>query len=169
LPSAPARLAAQPEAERQALILELVRAEVATVLGHGSPQAIDPEKAFKDLGFDSLAAVELRNRLQAATGLSLQPTLVFDFPTAAATSSYLLDELAPAGQAGVDEELRSFELMLAAIPADDPSRAGLAAHLRALAADLEEDGRGGGVDTERLESASDAELLEFLDEQVGAG
>ena len=86
------KLAAVPEAEREAFVLDLVRAEIAIVLGHGSANEIDPAKAFKDLGFDSLAAVELRNRLNAATGLRLAPTAVFDFPTPAAVAAHLLAE-----------------------------------------------------------------------------
>ncbi len=91
------KLAAQPESERQGAVLEAVRAEVAAVLGHGSAGAIDPELAFKDLGFDSLAAVELRNRLAATTGLSLQPTIVFDYPSPAALAGHLLVELSAGG------------------------------------------------------------------------
>ena len=86
------KLAAVPEAEREAHVLELVGAEVAAVLGHSSAQEIDPRRTFKDLGFDSLAAVELRNRLNAATGLRLAPTAVFDFPTPAAVAEHLLAE-----------------------------------------------------------------------------
>jgi acyl transferase domain-containing protein/NADP-dependent 3-hydroxy acid dehydrogenase YdfG/acyl carrier protein len=88
------RLAGVPEDEREPLVLEIVRAEVASVLGHASPAAIDERRAFQELGFDSLAAVELRNRLNAATGLQLPATLVFDYPTPVAVVDYLLSEVA---------------------------------------------------------------------------
>ncbi len=87
-----AKLVSLPEVEREDAVLELVLAEVAAVLGHASADKIDPEKAFKDLGFDSLAAVELRNRLNAVTGLRLPATLVFDYPTSEALVSHLLGQ-----------------------------------------------------------------------------
>ncbi len=89
-----ARLAAVPEAEREALVLGLVRTHAAAALGRAGGEEIDPATSFKDLGFDSLAAVELRNRLDQETGLRLPATLIFDHPTATAVTAFLLAEVA---------------------------------------------------------------------------
>ncbi|MEV6117729.1 type I polyketide synthase [Streptomyces sp. NPDC052109] len=87
------RLAGLLETEREPFLTELVRSHVATILGYRSAQDVGRTLAFRELGFDSLAAVELRNRLTAATGLRLPATLVFDHPTPAELARHLLGEL----------------------------------------------------------------------------
>ena len=92
-------LASLPEAEHEAYVLELVRGSVAAILGHSSAQEIEPNRAFQDLGFDSLAAVELRNALDAISGLRLSATVVFDYPSSTALAEHLLAEATASGAA----------------------------------------------------------------------
>ncbi|UKD51740.1 SDR family NAD(P)-dependent oxidoreductase [Amycolatopsis sp. FU40] len=90
------RLAALPEAaERETALVEIVQTQVAGVLGFETADAVDAGRAFSEIGFDSLTALELRNRLNAVTGLRLPATLVFDYPTPAALAKHLLAELVP--------------------------------------------------------------------------
>ena len=84
------QLAELPEAEREGAVLGLVRSQVAAVLGHSSAEEIEPDRAFQELGFDSLAALELRNRLGLVTGVPLAATVVFDHPSATALAEHLL-------------------------------------------------------------------------------
>ncbi|ORB82751.1 polyketide synthase [Mycobacterium kansasii] len=107
------RLHGLPEAEQHAVVLDLVRSHIATVLGNITPEAVDADKAFQDLGFDSLTAVEMRNRLKTATGLSLSPTLIFDYPTPNGLAGYIRGELA-----GVPQEIKHVPAVRAA--GDDP-------------------------------------------------
>ncbi|MFI1972824.1 type I polyketide synthase [Streptomyces cinnamoneus] len=91
------RLAGMPAAEQEQFVLDLVRAQVATVLGHSSPAAVDAGRTFQEIGFDSLIAVELRNRLGAATGVRLPATTIFDYPTPLVLAGHLRTELVGAG------------------------------------------------------------------------
>ncbi|MEU5959549.1 SDR family NAD(P)-dependent oxidoreductase, partial [Streptomyces sp. NPDC047525] len=87
------RLLGLSKAERNRVVLDLVRGHVATILGHDSLNSVDETKGFLDSGVDSLTAVELRNRLSAATGLQLPATLVFDHPTPAALAHHVVEEV----------------------------------------------------------------------------
>ncbi|MFB7733093.1 SDR family NAD(P)-dependent oxidoreductase [Streptomyces sp. NPDC056112] len=110
------RLAVLPEEQRLPFLVDLVRAEAATVLGHGSADAVDARREFRGLGFDSLTAIELRNRLGKASGLTLTATLVFDYPTPQQLAEYLHDELLGADAA----EAFTAHQMAAAASDDDP-------------------------------------------------
>ncbi|MFD7669245.1 type I polyketide synthase [Streptomyces sp. NPDC059788] len=121
------RLGGLSQEERDRVLLDLVRTEVAGVLGHPKHQLVDAGVEFKSQGFDSLTAVELRNRLKAATGLTLPAALVFDYPTPEAVAGYLRAELLPHLGVPADgnaEEARLREV-LASIPLSRFRRAGL--------------------------------------------
>ncbi|MDH6114856.1 acyl transferase domain-containing protein/acyl carrier protein [Kitasatospora sp. MAP12-15] len=107
------RLRALPEAERLVLLTDLVRTHVAAVLGYADRSAIAPDRKFRDLGFDSLTAIELPGRLKLATGLRLSATTVFDYPTSTVLAEHLLAEL-------LDEQGESDTPSVLSPVADDP-------------------------------------------------
>ncbi|MBM7769840.1 acyl transferase domain-containing protein [Actinokineospora baliensis] len=151
-----ARLAETAAHERADLVSHLVLAEAATILGHNDLGGIDPGRPFRDLGFDSLTAVEMRNRLTTATGLSLLATVVFDYPTPAELAAHLLTELSGGEDAGV-------RAAIAAIPLSRLEQAGLLEPLLRLAG-LAEDTNAptdldtmAGEDLLRLVAAGDGE------------
>ncbi|MGA9314689.1 MAG: type I polyketide synthase [Solirubrobacteraceae bacterium] len=164
------RLAAIPEHERARVTLEAVRAEVALVLGHASSAAIDVGRPFRDLGFDSLTAMELRNRLNRASGLRLSGAVIFDYPTPIALAEYMVSELT-GGQISTDAsaigQLGKLELTLQALD-DDAERVKVRARLRQLLEGLGELGLSGdGVSvTDKIQSASDEEIFSFIDRQL---
>jgi acyl transferase domain-containing protein len=183
------RLAALGGDESRRAVLEVVRAEVAVVLGHRGPDDVEPERAFKDLGFDSVTAVELRNRLAAVTGLRLPATSVFDYPTPAALAGEITGRLVPAGggartPAGVAlDHLAQVEAALGALSADDeaevrlglrrllgrlPGRAAGAARAEGTPAGSSANGGGRRVE-DQLDDADDDELFAFIERELGTG
>jgi polyketide synthase 12 len=130
------RLDGLAEDEQHALLLDLVRSHIATVLGNGTPESIDPDKAFQELGFDSLTAVEMRNRLKAATGLPLSPTLIFDYPNATALAGYFRQELVGASTEAVPHAApgeAEIQRVVASIPVKRLRQAGVLDLLLSLA------------------------------------
>ncbi|MBW0011968.1 type I polyketide synthase [Mycobacterium sp.] len=116
--------------EQHRQLLELVCRHSTTVLGHADSHAIDPERAFQDLGFDSLTGIELRNRLKAETGLALSRTLIFDYPTPTALAGHLLRVLSNHHPLADDEDIWS---TLRKIPLQELRRTGMLDKLLVLA------------------------------------
>ncbi|WP_405854124.1 SDR family NAD(P)-dependent oxidoreductase [Streptomyces sp. NBC_01515] len=168
-----ARLAGLSATEQQALLLALVRGQVAIVLGHTGPEQVGPETAFKDTGFDSLTSVELRNRLRGATGLSLPATVVFDYPAPLSLARYLHGRLDPTAQstAGTHPllaELSRLEATLAETPADDSARAQVATRLQGLLTSWSTaNGTPPAEEEVDFDAASDDELFDLIDTEFG--
>ncbi|CAM5606668.1 Polyketide synthase OS=Streptomyces antimycoticus OX=68175 GN=SANT12839_037350 PE=4 SV=1 [Streptomyces antimycoticus] len=162
------RLTQLAVADRKDAVLEVVRTHVATALGHASADEVGAGRAFSELGFDSLTAVELRTRLGATTGLKLPASLVYDYPTPAALAEHLLTELIPDGPghgpghatAHVDTDPQDAELRrtLATIPMGRIREAGLLDTLLRLA-----DPQAATSDPSRVED--EAESIDEMDVQ----
>jgi polyketide synthase 7 len=164
-------MAALPENERVLAVLALARTHVAAALRYDNADAVEPDRAFKDLGFDSILAVDLRNRLRAATGLRLPATLVFDYPTPNTLAAYLLSQILPEDSAAGNpaiEHVDRLDAALSALAPDDPRRTGLTNRLQALLwkhAKPEE--TQAAKDGEDLTTASADEMFALIDREWG--
>jgi pimaricinolide synthase PimS1 len=170
-------LTAEQQEER---LLEFVREQAAAVLGHGSVDAIDARRGFMDMGFDSLTAIELRNRLTRLTGLQLPTTLLFDYPAPNTLAQQLVLEFIGAGQSAAAPllaQLDRLEADSATLLTQDEDRARVADRLRALLSRLNggataptnDNGTPAPTDVTASidEAATDDEIFDFIDNQLG--
>ncbi|MEV4723791.1 type I polyketide synthase [Micromonospora humida] len=161
------RLVGLSPGEQHRVLVDVVRGHAAAVLGHPGPDAVGAGRAFTDLGFDSLMAVELRNRLQSATGLRLSPTLVFDHPNPEELAAHLRAAAGPAQEAApapVLETLTRLEAQLASLDPDDGIRPQVTDRLGRLLSDLDDRSPPSGID---LTGASRQEVLNLIDSRFG--
>ncbi|MFF7902636.1 type I polyketide synthase, partial [Streptomyces sp. NPDC007920] len=161
--------------EQEEVLLTMVRGQAAAVLGHRDGTAVGRERQFQELGFDSLTAVEFRNRLNAATGLRLPATLLFDYPTPADVVRYVRGQLVtddPAGAGSVLSALDALERAIAGLSLDDAEEhrrvTGRIEVLRTKWAELgRTDASGDDSSKEDLDEASDEDMFALLDDELG--
>ncbi|WP_189867338.1 beta-ketoacyl reductase, partial [Streptomyces noursei] len=173
------RLTGLSAAEGRELVLDAVGGQVGTVLGHAKGTELDPDRAFLDIGFDSLTAVELRNGLSALTGIRLPATLLFDYPTPAELVDHLHARLAPEPAAGPEAllgELERLEKTFGGLDVTEEVHEQIAGRLEVLRAKwdaLRDTPSAAGPGDSRsdqdfdFESASDEEVFDLLDNEFG--
>ncbi|MEU1792576.1 type I polyketide synthase, partial [Streptomyces sparsogenes] len=167
------QLATGTAEQRRTWLLRHVQAQVAAVLGHSDPDAVAPGQPFKELGFDSLTAVELRNRLNASTGLTLPPTLVFDHPTPGALADVLREHLVTGeettSEGSILSELDRWEAAAPPSALDAAARRRVTLRLERLLAKWS----GAGTEEERsaghrdLEGATAEDIFDLISEEFG--
>ncbi|WP_432004284.1 type I polyketide synthase, partial [Streptomyces sioyaensis] len=167
------RVADVSAVERSQAVLDLVRSHTAAVLGFRDMKAVEPVRAFRDLGFDSLTAVELRNGLNAETGMRLPATLVFDYPTPQLLAEHVHDTLF--GAADVEPEaavLADLDRLASAISGFSPENAArglVEARLRSILSELGgvAEGDAKSAVSQQLDAASDDEIFDFINQELG--
>ncbi|MEV6108101.1 type I polyketide synthase [Streptomyces sp. NPDC051940] len=166
-----ARLAPLPAPEQRAALLDLVCTHVATLLGYDGPADVPSGRGFTDLGFDSVAAVDLRTKLAGATGRTLPTSMVYDHPSPAELADWLWSEICEDGEAGelpVLAVLDRLEEAAGKLDADEIAATRITTRLQGLLTRLTttpaEDGAGLG---DQLEKASADDVLAFIDNELG--
>jgi acyl carrier protein len=163
------RLAGASEADQDVIVLDLVLANVTAVLGYSSAGSIEAGREFHELGFDSLTAIELRNRLNTVTGLRLSATLVFDYPTPAVLADHLRQEIMRDGISlgtAALEEIGKLERIVQNVAANDGARANLTIRVKALLSVLERDHSAVAEDDD-LKAATAENIFALLDQELG--
>ncbi len=175
------RIAKVDASKRERMALDVTLTHTAAVMGHASAADIQPRQSFKDIGFDSLTAVELRNQLSAEIGLQLPATLIFDNPTPAAVARYLLEQFEAQhveNSLSPESELLALERGLSAIASDGVARAKVVERLRAMLREMDEpavailDENGGKKNGENngdgdVISATAEEVFQLIDSELG--
>jgi polyketide synthase 7 len=173
-----ARLQGLPAEQRHNHLVGLVCSNAATVLGRGNPADINAGSVFQDLGFDSLTAVELRNRLKSATGLSLSPTLIFDYPTPIVLAEHLDGRLETTNSASqpnpmsrINDITRELQTLLSQSDWKPEDKLHLTNRIQtlltALGAQPDTDDLKETIDAD-LYTASESQLFAILDEELGS-
>ena len=166
-------LGGRPADERRQALLDVVRRRAAEVLGHGDTAVVGSGQAFRELGVDSLTAVELRNRLTAVTGLKLPSTLVFDHPTPRHLAAFLDDALFGGEEADEETvlvaELDRLASTISRLSPENSARTLAKARLRSMLTELGDQAEGDpkAAVSQQLDAASDDEIFDFINRELG--
>ncbi|MEO7259768.1 MAG: type I polyketide synthase [Jatrophihabitantaceae bacterium] len=166
------RLGSMTEPEGRRTLTDLVCAHVASALAHASADAVDVDRTFSELGFDSLTAVELRNRLDLETGLRLPATLAFDHPTVAALVNHLYRTLAPAAPTAEETLRTGLDRVASMLGEDEAVRAKLVAIMQSTLARWGVGSNGAAADeslqsvADKLDLASDEDIFALIDAEL---